>query len=89
MHHAGVDIFGKYDFSGHADYDYVDETGEVQNIHFEEVTLDTAYRTIANGNIPEPNDFTLSPNYRYQGKVHLFADQKLLTFDGAVEIEHN
>jgi hypothetical protein len=89
IHTAGIDIFGKYDYTGHGNYDYVDETGETQVIHFEEIKLDTAYHTVANGIIPEPEDFTLSPNYKYQGKVRLSANRKLLTFDGAVEIEHN
>jgi hypothetical protein len=89
IHTAGIDIFGKYDYTGHGNYDYIDETGETQIIHFEEIGLDTARKTIAKGVIPEPEDFTLSPNYKYQGKVRLFADRKLLTFDGAVEIEHN
>lgn len=89
IHTAGIDIFGKYNYTGHGNYDYLDETGEIQVIHFEDIKLDTTYKTVANGVIPEPEDFTLSPNYKYQGKVRLHAERELLTFDGAVEIEHN
>lgn len=89
LHSAGINIYGKQNYTGFAKYDYIDETGEVQTFTFEEVTVDTALRTVARGAIPEPDGFTLSPNYKYQGKVRLYADRKLLTFDGAVEIEHN
>ena len=89
IHSATVAITSKKYYSGNGDYDYIDETGEKQLIHFNEIKVDSGLQTIASGEILEQNDFTLSPNYAYQGKVFLHASQKLLTFKGAAKIEDN
>ncbi len=89
IHSARVNIFGKNSYTGEGDYDYVDENTGKQTIHFSEINVDENKRTVASGDIFEPDNFTLSPNYRYQGKVFLEADKRLLTFKGATKIEHN
>ena len=89
IHSATVAITSKKYYSGNGDYDYIDETGRKQLIHFSEIKVDSSIQTTASGDILEQNEFTLSPNYAYQGKVFLHASQKLLTFDGAAKIEDN
>lgn len=88
LHTATISVTGRKKYSGLANYDFVDENGDVQIIHFSEVKSDTNHRTIATGEIFEVANFRLSPVYQYQGKVRLFANDSLLTFDGAVNIEH-
>jgi hypothetical protein len=70
-------------------YNYEDENGDIQNIHFKQIQVDDNQQTIAMGEIYEPDNFKLSPYYSYIGKVYLEADNKYLTFDGALKIEHN
>ncbi len=89
IHTASVSIFGKYDYTGSGKYDYVDELGEIQQIHFDAITLDDSLQTIASGQIMANEDFSLSPNYAYQGKVRLAANREFLTFDGSTQIDHN
>ncbi len=89
LHSATINIISKNDYSGLANYDYVDENDDIQLIHFKNVSVDTGGHTVAKGEIYETADFTLSPVYKYQGRVSLFADDSLLTFNGSTKIEHN
>lgn len=88
LHTATLQVSGRKSYTGMANYDYVDENGDVQVIHFKTVEVDTSLQTVARGEIFETADFTLSPVYRYQGKVNLNARDSLLFFDGALKIEH-
>ncbi len=89
IHTATINITSKNYYSGLGNYDYVDENSDVQNIHFNEIKVDTGGHSIASGEIYEKQEFTLSPVYKFQGKAFLFADRKLLQFKGATQIEHN
>jgi hypothetical protein len=88
LHSATIHIEGRKNYSGMANYDYVDENGAIQLIHFKEVKVDTGFQTIANGEIFEVANFKLSPVFHYQGNVILKATDSLLFFNGATKIEH-
>ncbi|NBC83180.1 MAG: hypothetical protein GVY19_07335 [Bacteroidetes bacterium] len=89
IYNASVVVEGRLSYFGDGDYDYVDQNGDIQVIHFHKVGVDDSLNTIANGEIIEPDEFTLSPVYHYQGDVSLHAQENLLLFDGATQIEHN
>ncbi|MFO7656545.1 MAG: hypothetical protein R6W78_05720, partial [Bacteroidales bacterium] len=89
FHSSTINIYGRKKYDGFANYDYVDENNEVQNIHFKNIGVDENLQTIASGEIFEPDNFSLSPNYLYMGKVFLEAQKQYLTFKGGVKIEHN
>lgn len=80
---ARVNILGRKRYDATAYYDYLDETRKPQQIFFEKVYADPSQITNANGVIEEASDFTLSPYFRYKGKVQLLATQKHLQFTGA------
>ena len=86
---ATVNVLSKNNYAGIGNYDYVDENADKQTIHFNNIKVNENIQTIASGDIYEPDNFTLSPNYKYQGKVILEADKKFLTFKGSTQIEHN
>ncbi|MBN1117543.1 MAG: hypothetical protein JXA77_10080 [Bacteroidales bacterium] len=88
LHTASVKVFSRKDYTGMGNYDYFDENREKQTIHFKELKVDSGLQTIAQGEIFSTADFTLSPVYKYQGKVFLFAQDSLLTFEGSTKIEH-
>lgn len=88
IHTASLDIQSRNSYTGRGKYDYIDENGGVQVIEFQRIEVDTSLRTIANGAVVETDTFTLSPVYRYQGKVTLYADRKHLTFKGSVFPNH-
>jgi hypothetical protein len=87
LFNAELNVQGRKHFTGKADYNYIDELEKAQVIHFNDIMVDTSLTTIAKGMIVEPDSFTLSPDYGYQGKVTLKADEKYLTFDGAAKIK--
>jgi hypothetical protein len=86
IYQAEVNIEGKLKYSGKGKYDYIDENNKVQTIVFNNIGVDTAFHTIAEGNLTEPDEFTLNPNFKYQGKVFLKSAEKFLNFNGAVHI---
>jgi hypothetical protein len=88
LHTATINIESRKSYNGSADYDYVDENNDIEVIYFKDVKVDSSGQTVAQGNIYEKNEFTLSPVYKYQGKVFLFATDSLLTFDGSTKINH-
>lgn len=88
LHTANIHIEGRKDYHGIGNYDYVDENGDVQILHFKKIEVDSSLQTIAKGNIFESANFHLSPVYHYQGDVYLNARDSLLAFDGATKIEH-
>jgi len=88
IHTAKVKIASRYKYSGNGWYDYVDENKSVQRIHLTEISVDDSIQTIARGEIAETDQFTLSPNYAYQGRVMLNARDRLLNFKGAVMLNY-
>jgi hypothetical protein len=89
LHNASVEIASRHDYHGMANYDYIDENGDVQIIHFSEIFVDDSLNTRGRGDIYLTADFTLSPVFDYQGEVFLYAPDSLLTFKGSTQIESN
>ncbi|MFN8207109.1 MAG: hypothetical protein U0T82_06840 [Bacteroidales bacterium] len=88
IHSASLKITGRNAYTGTGFYDYIDENKDKQLVRFGEVEVDSSLQTIARGEITEPDDFTLSPDYAYQGKVMLFAQDPVLTFKGSVRLNY-
>lgn len=89
FHSANVTITSHDYYSGIADYDYVDENGKKELIHFKEIKVDSSLQTVATGYIFKSADFYLSPAYLYQGKVSMIASDSLMTYNGSVKIVDN
>ena len=89
IYNAKAKIYGRKRFEGSGDYDYIDETERSQKIHFSTIKQDSTIQTFATGKIIEPDGFTLSTNYDYQGDVMLTAANEFLIFDGAAKIRHD
>jgi hypothetical protein len=86
---ASLNIISRTKYLGSAYYNYEDEAKQEQIIYFSKLGVDDTIQTIGTGEITPEEDFTLGPNYKYQGKVYLEANRKFLTFDGGTLIEHN
>ncbi len=88
IYDATVNIFSRNDYLASGGYDYIDELNRKQVIHFDVVAVDTSIQTYATGDIQESENFTLSPDYSYIGKVRLDAAEEHLTFTGVTKISH-
>jgi len=86
IYDAEIHVYSKYDYKGKGKYDYIDENNKVETLNLTAISVDTSRQTIAEATITEPDEFTLNPNFKYQGKSALRASQKLLTFKGAVKL---
>jgi hypothetical protein len=89
MHDAVLTITGKNRYTGSGYYEYIDEAEQHQTLFFSTLGVDTSRQSIGSGEVAETDNFTLSPNYRYQGRFYMKANRKLLTFDGGALIEQN
>jgi hypothetical protein len=61
-------IRGKYRYTAHGMYDYIDEEENTWPIAFESISPDTAGVTLGRAIIDETDDFYISPYFAYRGK---------------------
>ncbi len=88
FHSSTINISSRNKYHGEGKYNYEDEIGREFVINFDIIAVDTVGNTFAKGKINGTQDFSLSPVYKYQGKVELKATRKLLAFDGHLKINH-
>ncbi len=88
LHSASIEILSRKYYHGMANYDYIDENGDKQIIHFSKIEIDDSINTVGKGEIYTSANFTLSPVYNFQGDVFLYAPDSLLRFKGAARINH-
>ncbi|MFK8046742.1 MAG: hypothetical protein AB8B72_14680 [Crocinitomicaceae bacterium] len=86
---AYVEIKARKKYLASGDYNYIDSKNNEQLIHFDKITLDTAFQTTAAGKIESESNFKLSEQFDFYGDVYLKASTKFMTFDGATRINHN
>jgi hypothetical protein len=68
-------------------FNYVDENKKKQEIYFDTIWVTKDVVTRASGNIDYMADFTLNPYFGFAGKALLQAEEKFLTFKGAVSLK--
>lgn len=89
LHDANLIVDSRLHYRGTADYDYVDEFGDIFTIRFTQVEVDTTLNTFGIGEIALADSFRLSPFFEYQGAVELKAKDTLLNFSGGVRLTHD
>ncbi|MBS0011321.1 MAG: hypothetical protein KFF49_07915 [Bacteroidales bacterium] len=88
IHDASVDITRSTRYTASGVYDYLDETGAVQSIKFDDIKVDSM-RTEGRGHIPGYERFMLSPDFTFQGDVSFSGRNDHLNFLGSAGIVHN
>ncbi|MFO7755649.1 MAG: hypothetical protein R6V34_06685 [Bacteroidales bacterium] len=88
IHDASVNIIRSTRYTAGGLYDYVDATGAVQTIKFNEITVDSL-RSEGKGHIPKKDNFMLSPDFTFLGDVSFTADRDQLYFLGSAGIVHD
>ena len=89
LYNATLIIEGRRKYHGRALFDYKDETGEVNNIYFTNLYVDTTGTSIGEGTIAEAADFTLSPAFDFTGTSRLIANKPNLFFSGGTRIHYD
>jgi hypothetical protein len=86
IYNAGLNIEGRHRYFGSGDYDYVNEVGEFQIIHFDTIWVNEKNTSVATGKIEEADNFMLSPRFKYSGKAEMVSSRPHLKYNGAVKI---
>jgi hypothetical protein len=86
IYDADLNIAGRNSLTGKGKYDYIDENEKVQVVEMNDVKVDTAIHLVAAGMITEPDSFTLSPYFGFQGKIILTSNRPLPRFNGGAKI---
>jgi len=84
-----VRIHGKYRYTAHGTYDYINEVGEIRPITFESIKSDTSGSTIGIASIKESDEFYISPHFGYRGKITLVADDISMFYEGSIKLNYN
>lgn len=82
IYNANVDVLGRKKYTGSGDYDYLDENKIKHHFHFDQISVDTTYQTVADGQLSDTVGFPLSPQFLFKGNVHLTASKEYLNFAG-------
>lgn len=85
IYNAVVSIYGRKNYTAYGDYDYINSTKQVQTVHMNKIAVDASGQTYATGKVALPDDFTISPYFKFQGDVNLFANNPDLEFSGAAK----
>lgn len=88
VHDASVNIISSARYMASGIYDFINETGTIQPIKFDEIIVDSL-QSEGKGNIPGFANFMLSPNFSFQGDVSFTSDNSQLYFLGSTGIKHN
>jgi hypothetical protein len=89
LYNGTVTIEGRRKYHCRALYDYKDETGEINNIYFTNLYVDTTGTSIGEGEIAESANFTLSPAFDFKGNARLIANEPHLFFTGGTRIHYD
>lgn len=89
LFNANLKIVSKNRYTGSADYNYVDMTGENQIISFKNIWVDSTLQTRASGDITTLDEFRLSPFFEFQGEARMASRDPLLLFDGGARLIHD
>jgi len=89
IYNADVNILAKNNYLAKGNIDYTNEIGEVQQVYFNEISVDTNLHTYGLTNITDTVSFALSPFFDFRGLISMYADNEYLTFDGGYRVNQD
>ncbi len=88
FHDATINIRSRKKYHGDGKYYYEHIPDKKQVINFDVIAVDSTGITFAKGKIKGVEDFSLSPQFAYQGLVELYAPNPLFQYNGYTKINH-
>jgi len=89
LYDAIVKISSRQKYNAKGYYDYVDKLNETQKIYFEEIKVDTAFKTYAKASISDSTVLALSPHFDFQGSITLYSENPHLNYLGGFRIDQD
>lgn len=85
---ANIQIFGRDRFQGICKFPYRDNENNLTVIPLKEIKGEKTL-TVATGEILEKDNFKLSKQFDYFGKIDIYSNSKGLSLDGSVRLNHS
>lgn len=85
---ANIQIFGRNRFEGICKYPYRDRDDNVTIVPMKSIKFDKKV-TVASGEILEKDNFKLSKQFDYFGKIDIYSNSKGLLLDGSARLNHS
>ncbi len=89
IYKADISITSRKSYAGSGYYDFIDGSKNRRPMYFSNIHVDTSHQTIANTEVSDTANFSISPYFRYKGRVTLKASDPFLFFDGSTRINHS
>lgn len=86
---AEVEILARRKYKAKGVYSYFDLDSNVYYIEMNDIKPDSSFQTRGSGKIAQEENFKLSPQFDYYGKVSVQAANPLIYFKGATRINHD
>lgn len=84
---ADIQIGGRLNYTGKGNYPYYDRDSSKSIISMSSISY-IQTKTVAIGQIEEKEEFRLSPEFAYFGKIQIDASQKGLLLEGSTKLTH-
>jgi len=89
IYNADITVTARRNYSGSGYYDFIDGAKNKKGIFFSNIRVDTSHQTVASTDVAESANFSISPNFKYKGKLTLKASDPFLDFTGETRIIHS
>jgi hypothetical protein len=86
--HANIQIISGNKFEGVCEFPYRDRDNNVTIIPMKSIKGERTL-TVANGEILEKDNFKLSKEFDYYGKIDVYSNSKALSLDGSMRLNHS
>lgn len=93
LYNGTIDVKGRKRFDGEATYQYVNLGADTLSIKFQDFRLTESLKkkgrasTVATGAVTDEDSLYIANAVMYKGKVTMYADNKILFFDGYVKLD--
>lgn len=87
IYNASVSVRSRNDYIASGYYDYVAESGNVQPVKFDALSVDNLSNTYGVAVLDPKENFALSSHFNFNGKIELHADRPFLTFTGGYRLQ--
>ena len=83
VYNAKITVVSRKKYYGRGFYDYIDERDSIETISLDEFGVNENIITYGKGVIAQDDNFKLSPEFSFVGKVNLNGPDKFMHFNGA------
>ncbi|MBW6498258.1 MAG: hypothetical protein K0B09_07725 [Bacteroidales bacterium] len=84
---ASVEVNSSKSYNASGIYTYVDKNGKSTPVLFQKIGVDNQRQTLAEAILPDSLNFFMGPEFAFQGKAMVKAEQPFFEFDGFTKID--